>query len=126
MRKALADSDPQLRRAAIRVSETLVKAGEVALVADIKAMAEDSHPDVVTQALMTAKLLKFPDYRELITETLSKKQEPRRAGLWQTNAFRGQQGSSQVKPDPAYPVQGGAKPFTTHFVLPAMVPTVKE
>ncbi len=68
-RAKFADDKPAVRQAAIRASETQIKAGEESLQKDVIAMAKDSDPNVATQALMTAKLLKFPDHKELITAT---------------------------------------------------------
>ncbi len=70
-RETFKDQDASVRRAAIRASETLYKAGQKVLEADIIAMAKDSDPDVATQALLTAKLLNFPTHKELTTATLS-------------------------------------------------------
>ena len=70
-REKFKDSDASVRRAAIRASETLYKAGITELEADVTAMANDSDPNVAIQALLTAKLLKFPNYKELTTATLS-------------------------------------------------------
>jgi mono/diheme cytochrome c family protein/glucose/arabinose dehydrogenase len=64
-----ADS-PEVRKTAIRASETLIKAGDETLAKDIAALASDSDANVATQALMTAKLLNFENYKELITATI--------------------------------------------------------
>ena len=64
------DEDPGVRRAAIRASETLVKAGHRDLKGKIVAMAEDPDPNVVIQALMTASHLGFPDARILAAATV--------------------------------------------------------
>lgn len=69
VRKSLKDEHPSVRRAAIRVSETLIKNGDPSLQADILALAGDSDPEVATQVLLTAKLLKFPDFLILAGET---------------------------------------------------------
>lgn len=74
VRDRMSDSHPQVRRAAIRVSETLIKAGDKNLPNDVIRMAGDSDPDVATQALLTAKFLKFPDHKQLVTDTMVKNQ----------------------------------------------------
>lgn len=68
-REMMNDDDPLVRRTAIRASETLYKAGEEDLRVDVIAMSKDPDPNVAIQALMTAKLLKFPDYDKLISKT---------------------------------------------------------
>lgn len=72
VRQALNDPHPQVRIAAIRTSETLFKQKDDSLGKEIRAMLKDSDPNVVIQVMMTAKLLRWPDYQTLITETLSK------------------------------------------------------
>ena len=71
VRAKLTDAAAPVRQAAIRVGETLIKAGDESLRKDIVAMAQDTDPNVVTQSLMTAKLLAFPDHKQLITETIA-------------------------------------------------------
>lgn len=60
----LKDEDAQVRAAAIRVAETLLKQGNEALIAQIKSLRQDSSPTVVLQALMTGKLLNWPDWKK--------------------------------------------------------------
>jgi mono/diheme cytochrome c family protein/glucose/arabinose dehydrogenase len=62
VRAAMKDPDPNVRSTAIRASETLYKAGDKSLEADIKAMAKDPDVDVSLQSYMTAKRLQFPDW----------------------------------------------------------------
>ena len=64
IRAALKDEHPQVRRAAIRVSESLFKAGDDSLEDDIRAMISQPHEDVVIQAMLTAKHLGWPDAGE--------------------------------------------------------------
>jgi mono/diheme cytochrome c family protein/glucose/arabinose dehydrogenase len=61
VRTLMKDGDPQIRMAALRVSETLYKAGEKTLAADYVAMAKDSNTDVVIQALLTLNTMKVVD-----------------------------------------------------------------
>ena len=61
IRDKLKDEHAQIRIAAIRVSETLIKNGDRTLHSEVQKMRRDPNPDVVIQAMMTAKLLDFPD-----------------------------------------------------------------
>ena len=71
---AAKDSHPQVRRAAIRVSETLLKAGDESLAPMVRFLAGDADADVAVQAMMTAKLLKWKDHKELIQSTMASNQ----------------------------------------------------
>ena len=71
VRVKLKDEHPQLRIGAIRVAETLIKQGDTSLNADIRAMASDKDPNVVIQAMMTANLLKWPDAKAFIEQTMA-------------------------------------------------------
>lgn len=90
LRDAMKDGHPQVRIAAIRASETLYKKGETNLVSDIKALVNDSDPNVVIQVMLTAHFLKWKDSNKFIEETLKK------------NKSKGVQeiGSSLLLPDP--------------------------
>jgi len=66
VRKGLKDNHPKVQVAAIQASETLYKAGEKSLSADIVARLESPEADVSIQAMLTANLLKFEKARELI------------------------------------------------------------
>lgn len=65
VREKMKDEHASVRRAAIRASETLYKAGETSLGKDILAMG-DSDPNVVIQMMLTAKLLKLSDHQTQI------------------------------------------------------------
>ncbi len=69
IREKFKDPDPKVRAAAIRVSESLYKAGDHSLVPDIVALAKDPDPNVVMQVLVSANLYKWPDWDKLITST---------------------------------------------------------
>ncbi len=71
IRSALKDAHPQVRIAGIRTAETLVKAGDESLDADLRAMAKDADPNVVIQAMMTVKLLGADDAIDFIIETMT-------------------------------------------------------
>ena len=63
VREKLKDPDPEVRVAAIRVSETLFKQGDSSLRPDIVALARDPSPAVALQTLETAKILKWPNWQ---------------------------------------------------------------
>jgi len=65
---ALNDSQPEVRRTAIRIAETLIKskhASSAALQSSISQLISDKDPQVVMQVILTAKLLKFKNSGEL-------------------------------------------------------------
>ncbi len=66
VRAMMKDPDPQIRIQAIRVSETLYKAGDRSFGADYVAMTKDADVDVVIQALLTTNLLRVADGRTAI------------------------------------------------------------
>src|SRR6185503_1235824 len=70
LREMMKDADPQVRVQAIRVSETLYKAGDKSFGADYKAMTRDTDTDVVVQAVMTLNTLKVADAPATIKTTL--------------------------------------------------------
>ncbi|MGA0133621.1 MAG: DUF7133 domain-containing protein [Opitutales bacterium] len=57
VRAFLSDADPDLRRQGLRAGESLVRAGDKSLIEDFARLGSDQHPDVVLQAIMTAKVL---------------------------------------------------------------------
>jgi mono/diheme cytochrome c family protein len=67
---ALADKQPEIRRTAIRIAETLIKAGHPSadsLQSSISQLISDKDPQVVMQVVNTANLLKFNNRNELNT-----------------------------------------------------------
>ena len=70
-RVALKDASPRVRENALRATETLVKAGDITLAPDLLALAQDADPNVVIQAIGTAKALNLPDWKKLAETTLS-------------------------------------------------------
>lgn len=66
VRTLMQDPDPQVRQQAIRVSETLYKAGDRSFAADYKAMTADKDVDVAIQAVMTLNTLRVPDAAAII------------------------------------------------------------
>ena len=67
VREMLNDADPGMRIQALRVSESLYKAGDVSLGADLSAIAtKDRDTDVVIQAMLTLNHLKVPGAAEAI------------------------------------------------------------
>ncbi len=63
VREKLKDENPQVRATAIRVSESLYKAGDKSFLADLEAMSNDKDVDVVIQSALSAKLLEFPNWK---------------------------------------------------------------
>lgn len=61
VREKFSDSDPQIRVAAIRVSESLFKKGVSALKDEILSLCKDPNSDIAIQAMMTASLLAWPE-----------------------------------------------------------------
>ncbi len=70
VREKMKDAHPQVRIAAIRVSESLFKAGDKSFATDVQAMVNDKDADVVIQSALTAQLLNFPDWKTSL-ETLA-------------------------------------------------------
>ena len=68
VREKLKDAHPQLRIAAIRVSETLQKKGGASLGAEVLALTRAEDASVAVQAMLTAALLKFPETPAIVTE----------------------------------------------------------
>lgn len=71
VREKLKDEHPQLRAAAIRVSESLYKKGDKLMTEVVLGATKDPSGDVVLQALLTAKLLNFTDWKKTIAEVAS-------------------------------------------------------
>ncbi len=71
VREKFKDADPHLRAAAIRVSETLFKKGDTTLRADVQTMTRDPDSGVVIQAMMTAKLLDWPETHPAIEKLIA-------------------------------------------------------
>jgi mono/diheme cytochrome c family protein len=71
VREKLKDEDPKLRAAALRVIETLYKAGDTSFAADIQEATKDPSGDVVLQALLTAKLLNLPDWKKAMESVVA-------------------------------------------------------
>lgn len=67
----LKDPDPQVRIAALRAGETLIKAGDKTLESEYRRLLSDPDAQVVIQTLLTGKLLKWKDSKQL-AESLSK------------------------------------------------------
>jgi mono/diheme cytochrome c family protein len=71
VREKMKDSHPQVRVGAIRVSETLYKAGDKSFASDIAELGRDSDPRVGIQAMLTANLLRFPDSGKFIASIVT-------------------------------------------------------
>jgi glucose/arabinose dehydrogenase/mono/diheme cytochrome c family protein len=68
VREKLKDAHPQLRVAAIRVSETLHKKGDTSLAAEVLAFARSDQADAALQAMLTAKVLKLPNVEQVLAD----------------------------------------------------------
>ena len=68
--------DPQIRQQAIRVSETLYKAGDRTLGNDYKNLTKDADVEVVLQAMMTLNTLRVAD---AATEVIKATQDANKA-----------------------------------------------
>lgn len=71
VRKKLKDSDPQVRAAALRVSERLFKAGDTSFLEDILALAKDPDGSVASQVLCSSRLVDPAAYRPLVQSSLN-------------------------------------------------------
>ncbi|MDB6072662.1 MAG: hypothetical protein JWO89_302, partial [Verrucomicrobiaceae bacterium] len=71
IRAKLKDEHGQLRIGAIRAAETLLKKGDISLIADVKPLKADKDPNVVLQVIMTSKLLKWPEWKNEAQSTLA-------------------------------------------------------
>jgi cytochrome c553 len=65
------DQHPQVRAAAIRMSEPFLQKGANTLLADVRALAKDADSEVLKQLILSAKHANFPDYGALIQEVAS-------------------------------------------------------
>ena len=61
VREQLKAQDPKIRIQAAQVAETLIKAGDSSLIADVKELAKDADPNVVIQAMLSVRYVKAPD-----------------------------------------------------------------
>lgn len=66
VREKFRDADRQVRAGAVRASESLIKAGEASLGADILRLCADPDPEVAVQGMLSANLLKLPEAKPLI------------------------------------------------------------
>lgn len=74
LRVMLADQNPQVRAAAVRVSESVYENGDRSIVPDVRAMAKDSDPNVAVQVMLTANLLKWTDSKQFAETIVSNNQ----------------------------------------------------
>jgi mono/diheme cytochrome c family protein/glucose/arabinose dehydrogenase len=70
VRELMASPDAQIRMAAMRVSETLYKAGDRSFAADYATLARDRDVDVVLQAILTMNTLKVANSPATIKATM--------------------------------------------------------
>ncbi|WP_373494163.1 discoidin domain-containing protein [Aquiflexum sp.] len=72
VKKFAVDPNPNIRIQGLRAAETLYKYGEKSISVLYSTAAEDNHPDVAIQALLSAHVLKIEKVDLLIKETLKK------------------------------------------------------
>jgi hypothetical protein len=72
-RQLMKDRDPQIRIQATRASESLYKGvkGDKSFANDYRALAKDSDPNVVIQALLTMNLLRVDQHTAVIESTMA-------------------------------------------------------
>ena len=63
-RERLHDEHPQLRIAALRAAESLVRKGDLSLQREMQALLKDQDPNVALQAALTARLLNWPEHQQ--------------------------------------------------------------
>ena len=80
VREALKDPNPRMRVQAIRLSETLYKAGDRSFAEDYRAATKDADADVAIQAMLTLNTLKVPDASADRARDHGGNQNTRRAG----------------------------------------------
>ncbi|HEX9368260.1 MAG TPA: c-type cytochrome [Vicinamibacterales bacterium] len=66
VRDAMKDANPRMRVQALRVSETLYKAGDKSFADDYRALTKDPDPNVVIQAMLSASLFKLKDLPDVV------------------------------------------------------------
>jgi mono/diheme cytochrome c family protein len=66
VREAMKDKSPRMRVQALRVSETLYKAGDKSFADDYRALTKDPDPNVVIQAMLSASLVRLKDLPDVI------------------------------------------------------------
>jgi putative heme-binding domain-containing protein len=71
VRQTMKDANARLRVQAIRLAESLFKAGDKSLTDEIQARTKDADPNVVIQALMTIQLLKLPRAAQVLAATVA-------------------------------------------------------
>jgi mono/diheme cytochrome c family protein len=67
----LKDAHPQVRVSAVRVSESLCKAGDLSLKPEVMALAKDADPTVALQVLLTGKLLNWEKWTEVANKWIA-------------------------------------------------------
>jgi mono/diheme cytochrome c family protein len=69
---AFKDADPRVRATAVRVSESLFKAGDASLVPEYTALSKDKDIEVVVQVLNSLRYSKDPAVKQLILDIAAK------------------------------------------------------
>ena len=76
-REKLKDTHPQVRIAALRASETLLKAGDKSFETDYTVLAKGKDIDLAWQALLTANTLKITNSRSLLISSIAATNAPK-------------------------------------------------
>ncbi len=76
-REKLQDAHPQVRIAALRASETLLKAGDKSFETDYAALAKGKDADLAWQALLSANTLKITNSRTLLISSVAATNAPK-------------------------------------------------
>ena len=76
VRSLMRDPDPQIRLQAIRVSESLYKAGDRSFAADYRSMIADADVDVSIQAILTLNVLKVSGAGDVVRAAKAQHQSP--------------------------------------------------
>ena len=61
VREQFKSADPKVRIEAAQLAEPLIKAGDLSLITDVKALGKDSDPSVVIQSMLTVGYVRAPD-----------------------------------------------------------------
>ncbi len=98
-RAKMKDENASVRRAALRASETLFKEGDDSLKADMIALGSDADANVAIQSMLTARLLKFPEYKDHAVDTMSKNKAKGVEAIGNQIISGGNQDTPKVSPE---------------------------
>jgi mono/diheme cytochrome c family protein len=72
VREMMVDPDPEMRIQALRLSESLYKAGDRSFAADYREMARDPNNDVVIQSFFTMHYFRLPNVATVVNEAMAR------------------------------------------------------